>query len=92
MLSQISFPQRAVPPTPPSQRPDLNSQILDLSSLDVNKIIQATGLVAHQWRAYHFKAIKALGPTKYLDLAELAKGGKNPQTLFSYLIKQELAR
>lgn len=92
MLSQISFPQRAVSPTPPSQKPVLKSQISDLSSVDVNKIIRSTELVDQQWFPWHAKAVKALGPTKYLDIADLAKTGNNPRTLFSHLLKQEMVK
>ena len=85
------FPQRSVSPMdPPSQKPDLKSQILDLKATHINKIIASTGLAAHQWRAYHAKAVRKLGPSRYLELADLAKTGSNPQTLFSHLLKEEM--
>lgn len=90
MLEPIGFPQRAVPPTPPSQKEGLKTKILDLSSAQIIQIIQETGLVEQKWFPYHAKAVRKLGPTKYLEISDAAKLGSDPRTLFSWMIKEEM--
>jgi hypothetical protein len=91
MLESISFPQRSVPPTPPSQKAILSTQNLELSTWEINKIIASTELVVQKWYPWHAKCVRKLGANKYLDLAEMAKSGSDPQPLFAWLLKQELS-
>lgn len=70
----------------------LNSKNLELTNLQVRNIVESVDIVDPSWLEWHCKAVKRLGATPYLQLADMAKKGSNPKTLFSWLIKQELLR
>ncbi len=65
-----------------------------LSNLDIKQRVLIIGgsLIAKEWVAWHCKAYKRLGEDKYTALVSMAKDGKNPTTLFGWLIKQELKK
>lgn len=91
MLEHISYPQQeSSPHTPLKEKQILNSKNLELSSWEIKKIISSTELVVLKWYPWHAKAMRKLGPDKYLELADMAKQGAEPQTLFSWLIREEL--
>lgn len=90
-----SFPQGVSPHTPLPQEPSaqiLSSKYQVLSTRQKRQIVGSTGLADSQWLAWHCVAVKKLGPTLYLDLADMAKDGEKPETLFVWLIGEELAR
>lgn len=81
-----------ITPTASTKYLTLNSKQEVLSTLQVCKVVESITFVNPQFKAWYCKAVKQLGPTKFLDLAAVAEAGRNPQTLFSWLLKQEMSR
>jgi hypothetical protein len=84
-----------VSPGPPYQEPSaqkLNTKYQVLSTRQKRQIVRSTELVPAEWLPWHCKAVGSLGPDIYLDLAEMAREGNNPRTLFGWLIREELNR
>ena len=72
---------------------DLRSRSGDVSSpVNENKVIESTGLVGIDWYPWHTRTLRAIGPDRYLRLADMAKQSKqgHPERLFSWLLKREL--
>lgn len=63
-----------------------------LTSWEIKELVETVPFVAEQWLPYHCKAVKRIGASKYLALADMARKGKHPASLFSFLLKQEMAR
>lgn len=89
-LERVSFPQGS-PPHPPLQE-NTKPQYLLLSTWDTSQVVSAVGLAPEQWLPWHCLAVKRLGPTKYTGLAAMARKAKHPQSLFAWLLKQELGK
>jgi hypothetical protein len=70
----------------------LKSKNLELTNLQVRKVVEDANMFDPKWLEWHCKAVKRLGPTAYLQLADMAKTGRQPATLFTWLLKQELLR
>lgn len=86
-----SFPQGVSPHTPLPQSAKAEDLNPDLDLGVKRRIVKSTGLVSRQWIPWHCSAIAILGPQTYIDIADEAKRGKDPHTLFSWLLKQELS-
>ena len=72
---------------------DLKSKIedhQDLRSVQIKQIVEDVGLTSTRFEAYHCKAVRILGAQRYMDLADMARKGKNPYTLMSWLLKEEM--
>jgi hypothetical protein len=58
---------------------------------EVDKLLDAYGdVTSPQFRAWYCKAIYAMGCQVFSDLAEQARGGKDPARYFSHLLKARL--
>ena len=58
---------------------------------EVNQFLVAFGDITNpQFRAWYCKAIYAMGCQVFSDLAERARGGKDPARYFSHLLKARL--
>lgn len=90
-FESISFPQGVSPHTPLPQLAKARDLNLDLDLRVKRRIVKSTGLVSRQWIHWHCNAIAQLGPQTYTDIAGEAKKGKDPNTLFSWLLKQALS-
>lgn len=64
----------------------------ELSSVQIKHLVESIGLAQDGWLPYHCKGVRELGASKYLELADMARKGKNPYTLMSWLLKQELVK
>ena len=65
---------------------------LVFSNLEINHRVTliVEGVGNKKWIAWYCKAYKQLGEETLMRLVSMAKTGKNPSTLFSYLLKQEM--
>lgn len=69
-----------------------------LTSLDIQTraLVIAEGLTSTQapndMTAWYCKAFKTLGEGKYTAIAGMARKGNKPQSLFGWLLKQEMSK
>jgi hypothetical protein len=89
-FTPISFPQGFPPITPLPNQENSKSKVLELDLRKKRRIVKSTGLVSRQWIPWHCNVIDAIGPTAYLEIADIAAKGNHPPTLFSRLLKDEL--
>lgn len=63
---------------------------IDNSLKTIDRVLDSyPKLVADEYRGWHANQIKRLGVNKYIELADRAmKYGKNPQALFSTMLKK----
>jgi hypothetical protein len=59
------------------------------SVLDIRRTIKSVEFHNPQFEQWYGKILRTIGPTRFLELADIARKGKNPQTLFSWLLKRE---
>lgn len=87
----ISLAKR-VSPTPPSEKVDVDingRSTSKISVLKARKLVKDTDLCNPQFMAYHIGFVRRYGPQTYVDLAEVAREGKDPSKLMSWLLKEE---
>ena len=69
-----------------------------VTSLDIRDkaLVIAEGLTSttapNDMTGWYCKAFKQLGESKYSYIASCARQGRNPKSLFGYLLKQEMNR
>lgn len=81
---------KRVSPTPPSEKVDVNGRSTSkISVLKARKLVKDADLCNPQFMAYHVGFIRRYGPQTYFDLAEVAREGKDPARLMSWLLKEE---
>jgi hypothetical protein len=72
---------------PVENKPPGNRFNLPIPEAD-DLIAKVSDLIAdHKYDPFYYKHLYRLGPGKFLELAERARGGKNPAGLFSKLLK-----
>jgi hypothetical protein len=65
-----------------------------LSSKDVKERVMliGEGLVSEQWVGWYCKAYKLIGEQAYTKIAHMARQGRDPRTLFGWLLKDEMRK
>ena len=69
-----------------------SNKYLVLSNLEVLERVKfiVEGLGTERFYPWYCKAYRILGEEKMFTIVSVTKTGKNPKTLFGYLLKQEL--
>ena len=70
----------------------LSTKYLTQMQIQERALILAEGLTNDSWTGWYCKAFKALGESRYAAIATTARTGKNPKTLFGWLLKQEMGK
>lgn len=68
----------------------LSTKYLTPIEIKERAMIIAGDMASEEWCSWYCKAFTTLGEQRYTVIAHTAKTGKNPRTLFGWLLKQEM--